>query len=1395
MKVNGTAKKLFAAMLSLSMVGAAAAIPVSAAAADEAASAQEVPAAAQEEVPSESEDGFVYGALPMTDEIDEDKIISNTEDYYQFVKENDSSGALGLPSAGSLPSAVDNSQSIYFPKIKSQGRIGSCVGWGNVYYMFTYTYNKAHGITTTEQNTFCPSLNYNLVSMAGNGGTWTDKMLDMLKYQGAATVDKCAIINPRSDYLLKETDYKTWIPQKNVWEDTLKHQIKDYVFYANSYKRTSSYSGYPLISSSTKITGAKDSDLDFIKMALSNGEVLSFCSDHSNWQTVKIKNKTQATNRPSYYNDINNAVVGEYAVTATKYTYGHCMTIVGYNDNIWIDINNNNVIDDAEMGAFKIANSWGDSRYDENNGFMWIAYDALNKVSAVNGAPELSTRNCIFYDVAGITVDTDATTSGVHLEYTLKTTNRNDNKLSVTAKDKNGVVVGTKYVAPYNDSLGDGAYSYYGDSQDLDGTMTFDLDNVVPGVSYKNFKDYTWTVTAYDGSASADLDVSSIKIVDSVNNKEYPMNSAAFTVNNSSKTVTIPTSGEVSENLVTIYYKGYSNPYIHYRAGTGAWTAVPGVRMTATNEMSGYTHKYTINIGSASYAEVCFNDGNNNWDSRNGANYIFNKGTWTYSNGTIKQVQNTELSASVSLSSKIVPSNQNFTIYGKATGGTAPYQYKYVYVRYGNEVVIKDYSTSTSVSTNLYSGAYTIKVYVKDSKGTVATATTEFTAAPVEIMSISANKTTVKAGETVQFTAGLSNNGVSVNCKFTATGNGTTQTISDSSSTTANWTPSKEGTYTIKVAAMYGNTELSSKTMSYTVEKGAVVTENLVTIYYKGYSTPYIHYRAGTGAWTAVPGVKMTATSEVSGYTHKHTINIGSASYAEVCFNDGNNNWDSRNGANYIFNKGTWTFSNGTIKQVQNTELSASLQLNDGACVPMFGETSATATATGGKAPYSYKFTYSGTNGESTLKDYSTASTASFILTDPATYTINAYVKDSTGKEVKTSKTLKVAYLTMTSVTASKTSFPAGETIRVKANLSDNVTGGVYTYKAYDANNKVTSLSTNSDNSASFSATTPGTYTIHAAFEFKNKTICSNTVKVTVTKASENVITIYYKGYSTPYIHYQVGSGAWTAVPGKAMTATSEKSGYTHKYTISLGTATYANVCFNDGRGNWDSRNGANYRFNKGTYTYYGGTIRSASSNAELPQEDIDTVLTNESTISKTVVKLGDAVKVTAVAKNGEGDYQYAVYYKKASSNKWSTAKKYSDVQTVKIRPSAATTYDVCVKVKDAAGNVAKKYFTVNVVKPLSVTASVADNDIAIGDNIKIDVKAEGGTGDYTYAYYYKAKNDTKWKTLAGYVSRDYKSFSVMKSGAYDICVKVKDSSGTVAKTYFVINVRELYSM
>jgi len=96
---------------------------------------------------------------------------------------------------------------------------------------------------------------------------------------------------------------------------------------------------------------------------------------------------------------------------------------------------------------------------------------------------------------------------------------------------------------------------------------------------------------------------------------------------------------------------------------------------------------------------------------------------------------------------------------------------------------------------------------------------------------------------------------------------------------------------------------------------------------------------------------------------------------------------------------------------------------------------------------------------------------------------------------------------------------------------------------------------------------------------------------------NSNIITIYYyTSWSNCYIHYQIGSGSWTTVPGVLM-SNSSYSGY-KTITIDLGTNTTLRACFNNGSGTWDNNSNNDYRFNSpGVYTVRNGTITSGSPN------------------------------------------------------------------------------------------------------------------------------------------------------------------------------------------------------
>ena len=104
-----------------------------------------------------------------------------------------------------------------------------------------------------------------------------------------------------------------------------------------------------------------------------------------------------------------------------------------------------------------------------------------------------------------------------------------------------------------------------------------------------------------------------------------------------------PTTTPTANKEVVIYYNNsYSDAYMHYKTGNGAWTTVPGVKMEQATDMPGYRWKYKVSLGEAVNTTVCFNNGSGNWDSRNGKNYTMEAGVWG-----IKNQQLTKLSTGV----------------------------------------------------------------------------------------------------------------------------------------------------------------------------------------------------------------------------------------------------------------------------------------------------------------------------------------------------------------------------------------------------------------------------------------------------------------------------------------------------------------------------------------------------------------------------------------------------------------------------------------------------------------------------------------------------------------------------------------------------------------------------
>ncbi|MDE5583814.1 MAG: cellulose binding domain-containing protein [Ruminococcus sp.] len=304
------------------------------------------------------------GALPMTSE-EWEKYVNNinyntTEKGLPILYENISK---------QLPESCDLSKSIYFPPIGNQEWTNSCVSWAATYYQFTYEANKLNNITTTEKNAYSPRWTYNFINNGKNNGTSFEATYDVLKEHGALTM---------SDY-----------PCYNVenffsWSDKTEAMIKALNTRISGNEHKVVING---------LNASAPENLNEIKSLLANGKVLTFLTT-LNYEygdrSIIIDNTIS-----DYINPKNNCKERIVYRANELSDMGHAMTIVGYDDNVWCDINNNQKVDEGELGAFKIANSYG--KGDDNgtdgyvdDGFIWIAYDALNSNTQV---PEMSTNN------------------------------------------------------------------------------------------------------------------------------------------------------------------------------------------------------------------------------------------------------------------------------------------------------------------------------------------------------------------------------------------------------------------------------------------------------------------------------------------------------------------------------------------------------------------------------------------------------------------------------------------------------------------------------------------------------------------------------------------------------------------------------------------------------------------------------------------------------------------------------------------------------------------------------------------------------------------------------------------------------------------------------------------
>ena len=93
---------------------------------------------------------------------------------------------------------------------------------------------------------------------------------------------------------------------------------------------------------------------------------------------------------------------------------------------------------------------------------------------------------------------------------------------------------------------------------------------------------------------------------------------------------------------------------------------------------------------------------------------------------------------------------------------------------------------------------------------------------------------------------------------------------------------------------------------------------------------------------------------------------------------------------------------------------------------------------------------------------------------------------------------------------------------------------------------------------------------------------------------------------------------------------------------------------------------------------------------------------------------------------------------------------------------------------------------TVVHVDPLENTSEISAEKVQIGDDIRLSGYAKGGSGDYTFTYYFKRSTNAKWNQMKSKMSVGSYAILVPTSAAkYDLKVVVTDSKGEqAAKTF-----------
>lgn len=393
---------------------------------------------------------------------------------------------------GALPTSVDNSTLPAFPAIGSQ-TLNSCVGWAMGYYQFSHNTGLAMGWNnkTTTSKRCSPKFVYNMINDGLNNGSYFSDAFSMMQKHGCIP----------NDNFPEDGDYRGWNTNPDLWRSALSFRTNT-VQYVNNIDTTAG--------------------VEQMKQLLTNGYVLTYGTYIDSWQYTTIKANPASASNP---------LAGQHVLLYMNGSSGgHAMTIVGYDDTAWTDINSNNAVDNGELGVFKVANSWGTNW--KNKGYIFVPYDALKAVSGVSGGPSAGRKAAFMSNmVYHLPVKASggvAYTPKLLAKFTLNHSMRNQMSLKFGSATSSSTAASST-ITPF-------AMMNKGGGNPFSGTVVMDVTDLP--VTSSTDKSFYLTVT--DNASGSAATVSSFEIIDVVNTTQSAADlSTAVTADAGSKTIRV----------------------------------------------------------------------------------------------------------------------------------------------------------------------------------------------------------------------------------------------------------------------------------------------------------------------------------------------------------------------------------------------------------------------------------------------------------------------------------------------------------------------------------------------------------------------------------------------------------------------------------------------------------------------------------------------------------------------------------------------------------------------------------------------------------------------------------------------------------------------------------------